>query len=60
VGIVSGATRPHETVCLTSLANMLDEEIGMQSTVIIGNSTTFVFKDKMITPRGYQDKYGLQ
>jgi precorrin-3B C17-methyltransferase len=60
VGIVSGATRPHEIVCLTNLANMLDEEIGMQSTVIIGNSTTFVFKDKMITPRGYQDKYGLQ
>ncbi len=60
VGIVSGATRPHETVCLTSLATMLDEEIGMQSTVIIGNSTTFVFGDKMITPRGYTDKYGLR
>ena len=60
VGIVSGATRPHETVRLTSLENMLDEEIGMQTTVIIGNSTTFVFRDKMITPRGYKDKYGLQ
>ena len=59
VGIVSGATRTHETVCLTSLDNMLDEEIGMQSTVIIGNTTTFVFQDKMITPRGYTDKYGL-
>jgi len=59
VGIVSGATRPHETVCLTSLENMLDEEIGMQTTVIIGNTTTFVYRDKMVTPRGYKDKYGL-
>ncbi len=59
VGIVSGATRGHETVCLTSLDKMLDEEIGMQTTVIIGNTTTFVFQDKMITPRGYTDKYGL-
>lgn len=59
VGIVSGATRPHETVRLATLENMLDEEIGMQTTVIIGNATTFVFQDKMITPRGYKDKYGL-
>lgn len=59
VGIVSGATRPHETVRLTTLAGMLDEEIGMQTTVIIGNSTTFIFQDKMVTPRGYTAKYGL-
>jgi precorrin-3B C17-methyltransferase len=59
VGIVSGATREHETVRLTTLANMLDEEIGMQTTVIIGNSQTFVWRDKMITPRGYSKKYGL-
>ncbi len=59
VGIVTGATRPHETVNLTSLHSMLDTEIGMQSTVIIGNSQTFVFGDTMITPRGYTDKYGL-
>ena len=59
VGIVTGATRAHETVCLTSLDAMLTAEIGMQSTVIIGNSMTFVFQDKMITPRGYDRKYGL-
>ncbi len=60
VGIVSGATRPHETVRLTTLADMLGQEIGMQTTVIIGNTTTFIFQDKMITPRGYTDKYGLK
>ncbi len=59
VGIVSGATRPHETVELTSLEKMLTREIGMQSTVIIGNCATFVYADKMITPRGYKNKYGL-
>lgn len=59
VGIVTGATRPHETVCLTSLADMLSKEIAMQTTVIIGNSATFVFAGKMITPRGYAGKYGL-
>jgi precorrin-3B C17-methyltransferase len=59
VGIVSGATREHESVCLTTLEEMLDQEIGMQTTVIIGNSATFVFQEKMITPRGYSAKYGL-
>ena len=59
VGLVSGATREHETVRLTTLEKMLDEEIGMQTTVIIGNSQTFVWRDKMITPRGYSKKYGL-
>lgn len=58
-GIVSGATREHETVRLTTLDRMLDEEIGMQTTVIIGNSQTFVWRGRMVTPRGYGGKYGL-
>lgn len=60
VGIVGGASREHETVRLTTLEKMLDEEIGMQTTVIIGNSQTFCWRDKMITPRGYSKKYGLE
>lgn len=59
MGIVSGASRSHEAVCLSSLENVLDQDIGMQTTVIIGNSTTFIFQDRMVTPRGYSDKYGL-
>jgi precorrin-3B C17-methyltransferase len=31
-----------------------------ETTVIIGNSTTFTWEGKMITPRGYDDKYKLQ
>ncbi|MCI5224238.1 MAG: precorrin-3B C(17)-methyltransferase [Candidatus Electrothrix sp. AR4] len=59
VGIVSGAGRSHETVYLSNLENMLSEDIGMQTTVIIGNNATFVFQDKMVTPRGYSAKYGF-
>jgi len=59
VGIVGAATREAESVRLTTLAVMLDAEIHMQSTVIIGNSTTFVFRQRMITPRGYAGKYNL-
>lgn len=59
VGIVTGATRENERITITDLGNMLQEEIGMQSTVIVGNKTTFVWKGKMITPRGYRQKYAL-
>ncbi|CAG34953.1 precorrin-3B C(17)-methyltransferase [Desulfotalea psychrophila] len=59
VGIVTGATRENEVITLTTLDKMLECEIGMQSTVIIGNSKTFVWRDKMITPRGYGEKYQL-
>ena len=59
VGIVNAAGREQESMRLTTLAAMLDEEIGMQTTVIVGNSQTFVWRDRMITPRGYSAKYGL-
>ncbi len=59
VGIVQGASRENEVVCLSTLDKMLNEEIGMQTTIIVGNSQTFVWKDKLITPRGYSKKYGL-
>jgi len=59
VGIVTAASRENEVVTLTTLESMLDEDINMQSTVIIGNSTTFSWNNYMITPRGYRDKYKL-
>jgi len=59
VGIVTAATRENETIVLTTLEKMLDADIGMQSTVIVGNSTTKMWKDFMITQRGYADKYSL-
>jgi len=60
VGIVTGAMRDHETVVITTLGQMLENEIGMQSCVIIGNTATRVWKHLMITPRGYGSKYALE
>ncbi|MBO8163646.1 MAG: precorrin-3B C(17)-methyltransferase [Brevibacillus sp.] len=59
VGIVKSAYRERERVELTTLGKMLDHDIGMLTTVIIGNASTFVYDGKMITPRGYQRKYTL-
>jgi len=59
VGIVTAATRENEKIIITTLDKMLESEITMQSTVIIGNSQTYSWNDLMITPRGYADKYNL-
>lgn len=60
VGIVKGATRDDERVLVTDLEHMLANEITMQTTIIIGNSCTFSWRGKMVTPRGYSGKYALQ
>lgn len=59
VGIVTAASRENEIIRLTTLERMLEEDINMQSTIIVGNSTTFSWNGYMITPRGYRDKYKL-
>jgi len=59
VGIVQGASRENQSVVLTTLGEMLHQEIGMQTTVLIGNSQTFIWNERMVTPRGYSKKYGL-
>lgn len=59
VGLIKSAYRDNQHIVLTDLANMLDHEIGMLTTVIIGNQSTFVHDEKMITPRGYARKYTL-
>jgi precorrin-3B C17-methyltransferase len=59
VGIVTAATRENEKITITTLDDMLNQDINMQSTVIIGNSHTYTWNDLMITPRGYSDKYNL-
>jgi precorrin-3B C17-methyltransferase len=35
-----------------------EEIIDMHTTIIVGNRESFIWKDKIITPRGYQRKYG--
>lgn len=59
VGIVKSAYRDRQHVVVTTLADMLSHDIGMLTTIIIGNSATKLYDGLMITPRGYQRKYTL-
>lgn len=59
VGLVKSAYRESQNIVLTTLAEMLDHDIGMLTTVVVGNSSTFFYDNKIITPRGYQRKYTL-
>lgn len=59
VGLVKSAYRDSQKVVITTLKDMLDQEIGMLTTVLIGNSSTFFYDGLIITPRGYQRKYTL-
>ena len=59
VGVVKSGWREGEIVVRTTLDEMADQEIGMLTTIIIGNSQTYYFKDLMVTPRGYRKKYDL-
>jgi precorrin-3B C17-methyltransferase len=53
VGIVKKAKRNGEEAVITTLGEMLNYEIDMVTTLIIGNSTTYVINKRMVTPRGY-------
>jgi len=53
VGIVTAYARDGEKSVVTTLDRMLDHEIGMESTIVVGNSSTRIFNQRMITPRGY-------
>lgn len=54
VGIVTAASRSKENIVISDLGHFTEEEIGMFSMVIIGNSNTYVQDGYMITPRGYK------
>jgi precorrin-3B C17-methyltransferase len=59
VGIVTGAMRDNQKVVLCALKDLDKADVGMQSIVIVGNSSTFIYNDFMITPRGYSKKYEI-
>ena len=60
VAVVKSAFRPKQRIEFTTLEKMAEAEIGMLSTVLIGNSNTFVRDGLMITPRGYANKYAVE
>ena len=55
VGIVRNACRPDQQAALTTLGELERhfERIDMFTTLIIGNSTTYIHGGRMVTPRGY-------
>ncbi|PYB68380.1 precorrin-3B C(17)-methyltransferase [Thermoplasma sp. Kam2015] len=59
VGIVRNAYREGQSVKITKLSEIVPEEIDMLTTVIVGNSETFVYRDMMATRRGYSKKYSI-
>lgn len=60
VAIVKSAFRPKQRIEFTTLDKMTEADIGMLTTVLIGNSNTFVKNGLMITPRGYANKYDVE
>lgn len=53
VGIVRQAGRPEQEVSLTTLGDLEPEQIDMFTVLLIGNSQSYAWEGKMITPRGY-------
>jgi precorrin-3B C17-methyltransferase len=58
VGIVKDAFRSGQQVTVTDLENLeaLCADVDMFTTILIGNSTTYIHQGYMVTPRGYEEK----
>ncbi len=57
VAIVKSAYRRRQEIQIVRLDEMKDCKIGMLTTVLIGNSSSYLKEGLMITPRGYANKY---
>lgn len=57
VALLRHIGREDENYDLTTLDDFVNYDIDMFTIVIIGNTNTYVKNGRMITPRGYQDKY---
>jgi len=53
VGVVTDATRPGQSVELTTLGEVDPDRVGMTTCVLVGSSSTRVIGGRMVTPRGY-------
>ena len=45
--------RPEEQITLTSLGALDPDSVDMLTVVLIGNSSTYIQDNRMVTPRGY-------
>lgn len=57
VGIVKNACRENQEVRICTIDTMDYESVDMLSLVIVGNSSTYIKNNKIITKRGYETKY---
>lgn len=57
IGLVRQAYRPDQQVSVTPLSAFDPATVDMLSIVIIGNGATSMVGGRMVTPRGYMDKY---
>ncbi|MDY7038140.1 MAG: precorrin-3B C(17)-methyltransferase, partial [Thermodesulfobacteriota bacterium] len=57
VGIVRNAMREGQSMHVTSLSNLDASRVDMLSVLVVGNSRTKISGEKMVTPRGYIEKY---
>ncbi len=59
VGLVRQAYRPEQDVSVHTLSQFQPELVDMLSICIVGNSATRIQNGRMITPRGYFQKYDI-
>ena len=57
VGIVQNACRENQAVQICTIDTIDYESVDMFSIVIVGNSSTYIKNNKIITKRGYERKY---
>jgi len=61
VGVVHAAGRDDEQVEIVELQELPDlgetDLVDMTTTLLVGNEDTYVWDDRMVTPRGYETKY---
>lgn len=57
VAVVKSGHRSKQRIEMVRLDQMAECDIGMLTTVLIGNSSTYLRENLMITPRGYANKY---
>lgn len=58
-GLVRQAYRPGQSVTVTTLDKLDPEEVDMLSILVLGNASTRISRGRMLTPRGYANKYNL-
>lgn len=58
--LVKSAYRERQEVHLTTLEGLLEAEVGMLTTVVVGNAQSRLYEGLFITPRGYALKYDLE